>query len=343
MLKTLIVKGKNLLIIFVFMAKKLKGKSTKDPVDKPGKTKSDLKTEKEEKINLKEIAHDERTWKIIGFIFLFMSLFLFISFIAYVVTWENDQSEIRKISLFGDNANIHNLLGAVGALISHFFIYKGFGVASLLICTFFFVVGVNLLFRKKVWSVWRNLRYVTVGMLVLSVCLAFVFASSQFSYGGSVGKMIVDWLQKLLGSVGTGALLVVLAMGYIIWQFNPAFNVPKRKKDAEEEVKIETEVEGKKEEEFSPIVSKTINDVYAENGNSLKTNGEQIVLSPVNLKKEEPGFTLIEREEEPILEMIQERVLPIPPVEEPVQTILPQEEIPVKRTPKEKAGNSSIA
>ena len=44
------------------MANKLKGNSTKNPVEKPGKTKSQkLKPEKEEKINLKELARDERT------------------------------------------------------------------------------------------------------------------------------------------------------------------------------------------------------------------------------------------------------------------------------------------
>src|SRR5688572_32983773 len=149
-----------LLIIFVFMANKGKGNSTKNPVERTRKTKSEnLKPEKEEKINLKDLARDERTWKIIGFIFLFISFFLLIAFISYFFTWENDQSEIRKgISIFDDKANIHNLLGILGAFISHFFIYKGFGVASLLICTFFFVIGVNLLFGKKVWSVWKNLR-----------------------------------------------------------------------------------------------------------------------------------------------------------------------------------------
>src|SRR6266498_3729755 len=127
-----------LLLSLFYMANKLKSNSTKNPVDKPGKTKSaNLKPEKEEKINLKELARDERTWKIVGFIFLFFSFFLFISFISYFFTWENDQSEIKKgLSLFDNKANIHNLLGVLGAFISHFFIYKGFGVASLLICTF---------------------------------------------------------------------------------------------------------------------------------------------------------------------------------------------------------------
>ena len=130
------------------MANKLKNNSTKNPVDKPGKTNSDqLKPEKEEKVSLKELAGDERTLKIAGAVSLFVSLFLFIAFISYFFTWENDQSEIRKgFSFFNDKVIVQNLLGVLGAFISHFFIYKGFGVASLLICTFFFIVGINLLF-----------------------------------------------------------------------------------------------------------------------------------------------------------------------------------------------------
>jgi S-DNA-T family DNA segregation ATPase FtsK/SpoIIIE len=344
MLKTLIAKDKNLLIIFVFMANKRKGKSTKNPVDKPGKTKSDLKTEKEETINLKQLARDERTWKIVGFVFLFFAFFLCISFISYFFTWRNDQSEIKNgLSLFDSKANIHNLLGVLGAFISYFFIDNAFGVASLLICTFFFVVGVNLLFRRKVWSVWKNLRYVTIGMVVLSVCLAFVFTNTQFSYGGSVGNMIVDWLDNFLGTIGTGALLVVVAMGYIIWQFNPAFNVTKKK----EEVAIETGKEGgqENEKEFSPVFGKSINDVYAENGggNNIKTYGGPVVLSPIETRRDEKqpvdlGLTLIEKEEEPVVDILPEKILPV----SESQNILPKEELPVKKAAK-KTDGASIA
>jgi S-DNA-T family DNA segregation ATPase FtsK/SpoIIIE len=323
------------------MANKLKGKSTKNPVEKPGKTKSGkLTPEKEEKINLKELARDERTWKIIGFVSLFFSFFLLISFISYFFTWENDQSEIRKgISLLAKNANIHNLLGVLGAFISHFFIYKGFGVASLLICTFFFVVGVNLLFRKKVWSVWKNLRYVTIGMLVLSVCMAFMFGrigDNPFPFGGAVGDMISDWLKGILGKVGTAALLLVVAVSYVIWQFNPAFNVPSipKRRIAEEE-KPGTDIP---EEKVVPVIGKTINDIYAENGNALKKKGEPMVLSPVNTESNQPEFKLIEKDEEtvaPVIEPVKEKPLTIPLIE-PIQAILPKEEIkPARKTAKE--------
>jgi S-DNA-T family DNA segregation ATPase FtsK/SpoIIIE len=230
------------------------------------------------------------------------------------------------------------LLGVLGAFISYFFIDNGFGVASLLICTFFFVVGVNLLFRRKVWSVWKNLRYVTIGMLVLSVCMAFTlgFSGSQFPFGGAVGNMISDWLKKILGNVGTAALLLVVAVSYVIWQFNPAFNVPKMpKRRIVDEEQPETNMP---EEKVVPVLGKTINDIYAENGskgNSLKSNGDTLVLSPSLTNNDQPGFQLIERDE-PDVEIVKEKPLPITPFEEPIQTILHKEEIkPVRKTAKQ--------
>ncbi len=303
------------------MANKLKS-VTKNPVDKPGKTNSDqLKPEKVEKVSLKELVHDERTWKIAGAISLFISLFLFIAFISYFFTWENDQSEIRKgISLFDDKVAVQNLLGVLGAFISHFFIYKGFGIASLLICTFFFIVGVNLLFNRKVWSVWRNVRYVSIGMLVFSVCLAFIFSGSSFSYGGAVGEMIVAWLKNMIGMAGTGALLFVIALSYIIWQFNPSFKIrDKRKNEAGQPV---SEEDGNN----IPAGGKTVNEIYSDTdsakGNFLRNESGTIILSPeINGNGNQPGFKIIEKEpEEKAIDFSQPVILPeekilMPPVE----------------------------
>jgi len=66
------------------MANKLKKNSKKNPADKPTKAATDLKPEKEEKIDLKKLARDERTWKIAGalsythlLVFLYLLHFLF--------------------------------------------------------------------------------------------------------------------------------------------------------------------------------------------------------------------------------------------------------------------------
>lgn len=301
------------------MANKLKKKTVSKAEGVP------LKTEKEAKLDIRQIARDERTWKIVGALSLLVSLLLFTSFISYFFTWKEDQDKVLQGAsiLFEDNITVSNLLGRLGALTAHFFIFKGFGVASLLICTFFFILGVNLLFERKVWSLWRNLRYVTIGMLVLSVSLAFVTAGTDFPFGGGTGRMISNWLINLMGMFGTGLLLLVIALAYIIWQFNPKFNLPEKKKiepvPVGEEETVTTAVE--------PLIAgggKTINDLYAENntkGNRLK-KGSPVVIPPV-IEEQEPVFSIIEKEEEPA------------PIEDPVvEPELPASiELPVEPEP----------
>jgi S-DNA-T family DNA segregation ATPase FtsK/SpoIIIE len=310
------------------MATKLKKKSKNSPEKKPAK--SDVKAfkaEKEEKIDWKALARDERTWKIVGAVFLLVAIFLFISFISYLFTWKEDQAIAQQgfSALLDNDKPVANLLGRFGAVVSHFFIFKAFGIASFLICTFFFVVGVNLLFRRKVFSIWKNLKYVTVGLLVLSVSLAFIFAKSDFAFGGGVGDMINRKLTGALGVIGTGAVLLLLALGYFIWQFNPAFNLPQKKQEEGEEESDEVQAE------VLPIKGgKTVNDLYIEKGetgqpgNSIKSDGGLII----NFPDEKPlhDFKVVEKDE-PIEEQIEKIEEKQPTVEkEIVSEILHQHE-----------------
>ncbi len=254
------------------MPNKLKKASKKNPSDKPKKAATNLKPEKEEKIDLKKLAKDERTWKITGAFFILIAIFLFISFISYFFTWKEDQSQVLNHSIFDTSVSAKNLLGTVGAFVSYFFIDKGFGIASFFICSFFFVVGINFLFSKKVFSVWRNLRYVVVGVLVVSVSLAFLFASNDFAFGGSVGTMISNWLITMIGTIGTAALLFVAFLAYVIWQFNPVFKLPRKSQTAEK-----MEEPGEQQEIIA--AGKTVNDLYAEakKGNSLKGDAKLFI------------------------------------------------------------------
>ena len=62
------------------MANKLKSKKSQAP--DPDK----LKPEKEEQVKVKQLVKDERTYKILGTVFLLISIFLFIILIG-VVCW----------------------------------------------------------------------------------------------------------------------------------------------------------------------------------------------------------------------------------------------------------------
>jgi len=286
------------------MATRLKKKN--NPAKKPSKPKATssaskgFTAEKEEKIDWKELARDERTWKIVGTIFILIAIFLFISFVSYLFYGQKDQDVAQKgfSALFDNSLKAKNLLGKLGALVSHFFISYGFGIASFLICTFFFVVGVNLLFRRKIFSIWRNLKYVTVGLLVLSVSMAFIFGRSGFPWGGAVGDMISDKLTGALGNVGTAAVLLLMAAGYFIWQFNPTFNWPAQKEERGEEETVETDNREEKEESvatattLSPLTATT---EKAGNGNSLTTADGIVINFPE--EKTLPELQLIEKDE----------------------------------------------
>ncbi|MFZ9207451.1 MAG: DNA translocase FtsK 4TM domain-containing protein [Sediminibacterium sp.] len=206
------------------MANSLRKKATTPPDPEQ------LTPDKETEVTVTEVVKDERTAKIIGAVTLLFAGFLFVAFTSYLFTWQEDQDKVHQfgIKIFAENdLRVSNLLGVLGAYVAHSLFYKGFGLASYLLCTFFFVLGVNLIFGKKIFSLWRNARYVLVGLLVLSTAFAYVASASSFSWGGAVGELFTSFLQKWTGTFGTGAILLLAAFSYFIWRFNPVFNAPK--------------------------------------------------------------------------------------------------------------------
>jgi len=198
-------------------------------------SKSDIRTEEtfksdvEEKVAVKQLLKDERTHKIFGAILLLIAFMLFIAFSSYLFTWAEDQDKFSYRMLLANNIKVENLLGTLGAFLSEIFVRHGFGIASYLICTTFFVVGVNLFFEKKVFSFSRNLKYLIVGLPLLSVSASVIMNGNRFPFGGAAGDASREWLYVRLGQVGTIALLALGLLGYIIWRFNPVFSIPAKK------------------------------------------------------------------------------------------------------------------
>ena len=284
-------------------------KTEKEPKkEKPSKPAAAdrFKKDREEKVDLRKLARDERTWKIMGTGSLLISIFLFIAFVSYFFTWKEDQDKVlnnQASFLADDEVRVANLLGRLGAYISHFFIYRGFGVASMLFCTFFFVVGINLLVNRKVFSIWRNLKYVTIGLLILSVAFAFVASAATFPFGGRVGDMISSWLVNFLGTIGTAALLLVVGASYLIWQFNPSFNIPARSLE-EKGKEVEDAEEEAQEAVTLPPATLSINEAFAakteepipSKGNQLNGEGRMMINGSGSLEESESGLKIIEKE-----------------------------------------------
>ena len=64
----------------------------------------------------------------VGVFLILLSFIVFASLLSYFNTWRADQSEIE--SFFDKDAHTLNIAKKFGASISHFLIYKMFGVSS---------------------------------------------------------------------------------------------------------------------------------------------------------------------------------------------------------------------
>ena len=251
-----------------------------------------LTADKEAQVTVTEVVKDERTTKIVGAACLLITIFLFVCFTSYLFTWQEDQDKVHQlgIKIFAtDDVHVTNLLGVLGAYVAHTLIYKGFGLASYLLCTTFFVLGVNLLFAKKIFSLSRNLKYVVIGLLVLSMSASFAARNSDFSWGGAVGELLNEWFIKWIGNVGTGALLVLAVFSYVIWRFNPVFKLPewKRKQAINELVPIPVDDEEPVFQEWDETAAEAasgaklmIHDDVAEpvSQNKMKNEGKGVVV-----------------------------------------------------------------
>lgn len=253
------------------MANTLKSKST------PKVNSPILNPDKEADVVVSEVVKDERTMKILGAVSLLVCLFLFLAFTSYLFTWQEDQDMVQlwRTQLFSlQDVKANNLLGYIGAFVAYQMMFNGFGLAAYLFCTFFFVLGVNLFFTKQIFSLWRNLRYVLLGLLVLSTCFAYLTPNTAFSWGGALGEYSSSWLTKWVGRFGTGAILFIAGFSYVIWRFNPSFNVPNfdfliPKKKAPEFVSEDTEEAVKQEWDLNHPATAEAN---MATGNSLKEN-----------------------------------------------------------------------
>jgi DNA segregation ATPase FtsK/SpoIIIE, S-DNA-T family len=277
------------------MAEKIKS------VKKNTKAADALKQEKEETVEVKKLLQDERTHKIAGSICLLLAILFFIAFTSYLFTWDEDQDKVFKEGyklLLGTDTKMANLMGSFGAFISHLLIYKGFGVASYLFCTLFFILGINLFFGKKVFSVVRNVKYLLVGLPLLSITASVLMQGNAFAWGGAVGDMCRDFFYSVIGKIGTIGIILVSFLAYVIWRFNPAFKMPSKKtllaneEDAmpiSKEVLAETDMDENEED--------TAEETASSEGNKL-TGNAGILNIPDQSPKFDHELTINEKAEE---------------------------------------------
>lgn len=154
---------------------------------------------------------------LIGGFFILTSLLLFVALVSYFFTWKIDQSDLND---FANRAvSNRNTLSKVGAVVSHFFIYKGMGIASFifvyLVLTsglfLFFDVQKNRLIHRWTWGIFY----------MILTCLAASQLNFFFPFlGGEVGFYLSNFLVDYIGTLGLWGFILFLALIAMVLHFN---------------------------------------------------------------------------------------------------------------------------
>ncbi len=151
---------------------------------------------------------------------MLFSIALFFSFISFYFTWQDDQSLLKEF--YNRTEEAQNLLNKFGAAVSHFVMYKGFGLASLIITALLFITGLQLFLSQKKAGLLRKWIWGLLLMIWISIALGF-FAAERPLLGGVVGFEMNDFLQDYTGKIGV-FLLLLFGLIFILvrfFDFNP--------------------------------------------------------------------------------------------------------------------------
>ncbi len=157
---------------------------------------------------------------ILGSLLILLSIALFFAFISFYFSWREDQS---LLSEFTDrNESAKNLLNKFGASVSHFFMYKGFGLASFIFVGLLCLNGIHLFLSIPMKGMLKKWIWGMVFLIWISISLGF-FAYEKPLLGGLVGYEINDFLQDYMGKIG---VLLLLLFGLIfilvrLFKFTP--------------------------------------------------------------------------------------------------------------------------
>lgn len=153
---------------------------------------------------------------ILGAFLVLFSLFLCIAFISFFFSWQEDQSGLNQLA--DKTVKSKNLLGKIGASLSHFFIYDGFGLAAFTITFQFFLSGFYILIKKKFSKIIISWNWGLLIMLWLSICLGFLHEKYAI-LSGVIGFEINNYVRTFIGTTGLILVLMFLLITYLVIRY----------------------------------------------------------------------------------------------------------------------------
>lgn len=260
------------------MPKKSNKLKTKPVIEKKTtKTSSTKKTSSKGK----RLSFDYKFQRVLGFFFLLLSVYVFLSFTSFFVNWfdANSQNVLGEgiTNYFKDHAQqVENWTGKLGSIISNYLVLKGFGFGAYFISLVFLAIGLKLLINIKLFKLWTWFQLITISLLWLPMLANLIFSEHPENvFGGLGGHQLNLWVNNYIGKIGLIFTLIFVPMVFILIDYQFSF---KRKK------KILSNDDMK-----SVISNKPAEDIYNTIEFSVEENDDNI--DSIVEKKEKPSNT----------------------------------------------------
>jgi S-DNA-T family DNA segregation ATPase FtsK/SpoIIIE len=216
---------------------------------------------------------DERIKFIAGILITGFAFYLLLACISYLLWWKTDQSLPTSDVLSGPDIEVKNWSGKSGHFLAEMIIRYGFGFGAFFIPLIFGTIGLYLLRFPKIKPVSLILKF-TFAAIIISLMLGFIFGKSNVYLGsgpgGAQGYIVARWLNAFMGKIGTGVLVSVIAISYLIFAL--------KVKPESFGLKIPSFLKFKK----AQLLNEQLNEEGSEEESDSLINEETEIIEPVN-------------------------------------------------------------
>ncbi|GGD45562.1 DNA translocase FtsK [Emticicia aquatilis] len=272
-----------------------------------------------------------------GIFLLILSVILLLSFVSYLFTGDADQDIVQKTfknSLAQTDRKASNIMGLMGAYLSHFFIFQWFGLAAFGWVPVVVWAGYRLVLKKDLLPYSFNRFTISSIFYIIwtSIFLGYFVSVFDLSGGticGGLGYAVNQFFQQAIGWGGILVILLIVA-GWLIffhgyteiddWFFAKYFKRDPREDVATERIRKAVQVETDEDE------------IFEEEENTKDNSFRHTPTPPPVVPKEEAkiDFLKISKEDIEVPKPFEEKTLSLE-VEEKPKNSLPNE--PFKGSP----------
>jgi S-DNA-T family DNA segregation ATPase FtsK/SpoIIIE len=271
---------------------------------------------KEEKINIFDSLKTRQAKTLFSIFLMLFAFFICIAFISFFFNWQEDQSTLHYVT--DTSVKSKNLLGKIGANLSHFFIYKGFGLAAFIISFQIFITGLYILIKKKFSKIIISWNWGIIAMLWIS--LGFGFLDKEYALlSGVVGFEVNNYLQTFIGKTGLTIVLIFSLIAYLVVRYKVSFDtfIEKIKQQ-----RLDREATRVKAEEAEGLIAEIEDtETHSETNTQEKKVKSEFELSVENLKPTISKHSDVSSNKEEISLKIEKEAEPELKVEETVTDI----------------------